>query len=157
MYDFVQGVAERWICRLNSQFFGGEDPQTPPPPLKMALRPHHSAEAASGPVDFSCALDGSRESVKCQVNSAEQRELQCGEQTLSYKSIGTQNKKGKINRRKTIKYTGKRAHRHITLANSRSTVVLCIFGLATSAPPFQCDTFLRMISQRNSARKMKAW
>ena len=37
-------------------------------------------------MDFSCALDGSRESVKCQVKSAELRELRCGEQTLSYKS-----------------------------------------------------------------------
>ena len=34
------------ICRLNSKKTLGEDPRTP---LKMALRPHHSAEAASGP------------------------------------------------------------------------------------------------------------
>ena len=32
--------------RLNSKHVMGEDPR---PPLKMALRPHHSAEAASGP------------------------------------------------------------------------------------------------------------
>ena len=36
-------------------------------------------------MDFLCALDGSRESVKCQVKSAEKRELRCGEQTLSNK------------------------------------------------------------------------
>ena len=34
-------------------------------------------------MDFSCALDGSRESVKCQVKSTEKHEHQCGEQILS--------------------------------------------------------------------------
>ena len=38
-------------------------------------------------MDFSCALDGSRQSVKCQVKSAEKRELQSGEQTLSKQII----------------------------------------------------------------------
>ena len=39
-----------------------------------------------GSMDFSCALDGSCESIKCQVKSTERRELQCGSKLFPTKS-----------------------------------------------------------------------